>query len=137
MRSKVPLLLIEQSVMILVFALAAACCMKAFIWSEQASLDIAAKSTAVVEVQTAAELVKSCRGDLTEAARMGNWTENENAWEKHYSAEWGETEDSGVYTMTIRQVETEQHGLGRAEICLCRAGGEELFSLPVCWQEVS
>ena len=59
MRSKAPLALMEQTVMILVFALAAALCLRVFVWSSQMSRHIEARDRAAVEAQCAAEIIKS------------------------------------------------------------------------------
>ena len=58
MRSKAPLALMEQSVMILVFALAAALCVQAFVFSDETSKRIDDRDRAAVEAQNAAELLK-------------------------------------------------------------------------------
>ena len=59
MRSKSPLALMEQVVMVLVFALAAALCLRVFVFSDQASERNEAVDRAVLEVQNAAETLKS------------------------------------------------------------------------------
>lgn len=48
MKSKAPLALMEQMVMLLVFALAAALCMQAFVKSEEVSLSSDTKSSAAL-----------------------------------------------------------------------------------------
>ena len=48
MRSKAPLVLMEQAVMVLVFALAAALCLRAFVWSDQLSRQNEARDRAPV-----------------------------------------------------------------------------------------
>lgn len=59
MKSKAPLSLMEQMVMILVFALAAALCLQAFVKSDQLSRRQEAQSRASTLCQSVAELIKS------------------------------------------------------------------------------
>ena len=54
MRSKAPLAMIEQTVMVLVFALAAALCLQVFVWCDRQSRDSAARDQAVLCAQSAA-----------------------------------------------------------------------------------
>ena len=65
MKSKASLVLMEQLVMLLVFALAAALCLRMFVLSDRKSLDFEARDYAVLEVQNAAETVKLNYGDLS------------------------------------------------------------------------
>ncbi len=58
MRSKAPLALMEQLVMVLVFALAAALCVQVFVLSSRTSRWNESRDRAVVEAQNAAELLK-------------------------------------------------------------------------------
>ena len=64
MKSKAPLSLMEQLIMLLVFALAAALCLQVFVLSGKVSRSSETKSHAVTAVQNAAEVTKSCRGDF-------------------------------------------------------------------------
>ena len=68
MKSKAPLLLMEQMVMLVVFALAAALCVQAFVRSDAASARNEARDEAVVLCQNAAEAVRHSGGNFNEAA---------------------------------------------------------------------
>jgi len=70
MRSKAPLAMLEQLVMLLVFALAAALCLQAFVLADRISKDSALYDHAVLDVQQAAEAVKHCGGDLQQAQQL-------------------------------------------------------------------
>ena len=59
MKSKAPLVMMEQMVMILVFALAAALCMRAFVLSSSLSEEAERRDIAVLLCENAAE---SCKG---------------------------------------------------------------------------
>lgn len=59
MRSKAPLALMEQMVMLLVFALAAALCLQAFVKSDEISASCEARDRAMTLCQSAAEVIRS------------------------------------------------------------------------------
>ena len=61
MRNKAPLALMEQLVMLLVFALAAALCLQVFVLSDQLSRRCEERDRVVVVAQNAAEIMKSCK----------------------------------------------------------------------------
>ena len=69
MKSKIPLILMEQMVMLLVFALAAALCLQAFVKSDQMSGRSHDRDRAVTLVQEMAETVRHC-GGVEEAAKL-------------------------------------------------------------------
>ena len=52
MRSKTPLALMEQVIMVLVFALAAALCLRAFVLSDRISRDCEERDRAIMAAQT-------------------------------------------------------------------------------------
>ena len=58
MRSKAPLVLIEQMVMLLVFALASALCLQAFVKSDAISVRSEEKGRAAIAAQNAAEVIR-------------------------------------------------------------------------------
>ena len=121
-RSKAPLALMEQAVMVLVFALAAALCLRVFVWSDQTSRRCEARDRAAVEAQSAAEVIKrEGKAGLTAC----------------YDRDWNLTnapaEDG--YTLTAAEEETGVPGLGRALVRVETGGGEPLFELHVAWQK--
>ena len=63
MRSKAPLVLIEQMVMLLVFALASALCLQAFVKSDAISVRSEEKGRAAIAAQNAAEVIRHKGGD--------------------------------------------------------------------------
>lgn len=62
MKSKAPLALMEQLVMVLVFALAAALCVRGFVLSERISRRGEARDMAMIAAQNAAEALKGTGG---------------------------------------------------------------------------
>lgn len=112
MRSKASLFLMEQLVMVLVFALAAAVCLQVFVRAEEISAETARRDEAVVIAQNAAELLKA--GD---------------------SAQEIEQRLSGSYEVVIEEQTVQIPGLLQAEIAVFYED-TELFSLTVGYQEV-
>ena len=142
MRSKAPLALMEQMVMIAVFALAAALCIQAFVHSDQASRRSEARDRAVELCQWTAEAVRASGGALADAAVLaagGQPTETETGWTVDYDADWTAVTGGGAYRLTVERLATEQAGLGLAQVRVTALDGtdEALFSLEVAWQEVS
>jgi len=136
MRSKAPLALIEQAIMLLVFALAAVLCLRAFVWADKQSEGNSARDHAVVYAQTGAETLKYYRGNYEAAAQEigGDW--DGISWEIGYDGQWNQTTDNERYLL---RVVPEQNGRkylesARVEVWMNDA---ELVQLPVSWQEVT
>ena len=137
MRSKAPLALIEQMVMILVFALAAALCLRAFAGADGLSEEKELRDRALTEGQSMAELAKACSGDLSRAAGLygGEWDGTD--WTCLFDGDWNQT---GVEAEAFCRLEVTpqpgEEGLGRALVTAWAPGeGEPIFSFPVAWQE--
>lgn len=144
MRSKAPLLLMEQAVMLLVFALAAALCLQAFVRSDEASRRSEDRDRAALLCQNAAEAIRHAGGDLEQAADQlgvpyGAYAQEEPAFSVHYGADWTLCR-TREYTFCLRaeRVDSGVNGLGKAHVEAVTEGGaaaETLFALEVCWQE--
>ena len=127
MKNKAPLALIELTVMVLIFAVSAALCLQAFVWSDLTSAKLADRDTAILQTETVAEVVKACRGDFDAAAEILG----------------GESMDDGLlvyfedgFCASAQLIDSGQPLLGTAEVTVCDSEGQELFGLTVCWQEV-
>jgi hypothetical protein len=70
-KNKVSLQLMEQLVMILVFALAAALCLQVFARAAEISEETARYDRAVTLAANAAELLKATEGDISAAEALG------------------------------------------------------------------
>lgn len=128
MKSKTPLSLMEQLVMVLVFALAAALCVSCFVTADRLSRCNAVRDEAVVAAQNAAETIKGCRGDYEQAATLLNGTL------EHGILELCADED---FRIVVTPEKSGDPLLGRARVEVCAAqDGETLFALTVLWQEV-
>ena len=136
MKSKAPLVLMEQLVMVLVFALSAAVCLQVFALSGRLSRTCEARDRAAVMAQNAAETLKACGGDYDEAAqRLGGCWDGQT-WTVGYDANWDRTEGEAVYCLSVTPGESGQKLLGMAEIAVYDGDEGELFSLYTAWQEV-
>ena len=151
MRSKSPLALMEQVIMVLVFALAAALCLRVFVFSELASTRNEAVDRAVLECQNAAEFLKSTGLAVDEAQaeladRMGG-TVSQGLLQVCYDEVWDvipENGDDCVYVLDVQGIPAEVDGLARVRIRAAAVqdisvggSGEDLFAIDVAWQEVS
>lgn len=138
MRSKAPLAMMEQIVMLLVFALAAALCLRAFVTSDELSRDSEARDRAAVLCQNAAEAVRGAGGDLEKAAeRLGAaHTEEGGALSIRYNGDWTSSDSSDwTYSLWIRPVDSGVDGLGKASVSVTGEDGGTLFELNIAWQE--
>ena len=135
MRSKAPLVLIEQAVMLLVFALAAALCLKAFVWADTQSVQCAARDRAMLAAQNAAETLKYCEGDFEQAARIGGGMCDNERWIILYDEDWNVTGEEHAYSLHAIPVKSGLDLLGQAVVVVYQ-GELELAALEVCWQEV-
>ena len=147
MKSKTPLLLMEQMVMLLVFALAAALCLQAFVKSDNLSKASQNRDRALEEAQSAAEVIRHTRGDFEQAAEILNasvW--QEDVFSINYGRDWTRSEPvqsgSGFavyefgYILGVTRMESNVPGLGKAGVWVQEdESGEDLIRFEVCWQE--
>lgn len=144
MKSKAPLTLIEQAIMLVVFGLAAVLCLQAFVWSDAQSEDIAARDRALMQAQSAAEVLKSCGGDMAHAqfaaADLLGGKVEQGLWYILYDENWDVVSDwaDAAFVLSAQGVPTEVEGLWRAEVWVDTCGNrvETLCSLLIAWQGV-
>lgn len=135
MRSRAPLALMEQMVMLLVFALAAALCLQAFVKSEAMSRESEARDRAAVQCQNAAEAVRHAGGDLEKAAETLGIARDQDGT-AYYSGDWSPCgAGDWAYRLTVRPVESGVRGLGKASVRVSAADGSAVFELETAWQE--
>ena len=136
MKNKAPLALMEQLVMILVFALTAALCLQIFVFSNTLSVDGETRDHAVCAVQNAAEAIKLCAGDYEAMTAVHGGETEEDGWRIGYDENWQAVPAAQAsYTVEAKSVKTEQPLLGSAQVTARSASGRELFEVTVCWQE--
>ena len=124
MKSKSPLVMLEQLIMILVFALAAALCLQAFALADGQSKNSAARDIAMLEVQRAAEIIKHCGGDITEAAAILECEAGENGLE--YKADG--------YSIRAEHSDSPEEYLGTTRVWAENEAGEHIFEIELGWQ---
>ena len=155
MRKRAFLPLMEQAVMILVFALAAALCLRPFVWADGYSTRQQARDHAIVAAQRAAETLKAIGqtdgGDmahtLTQAVQLVGGEAAQGIWYIGYDENWNQTADTGkeVYRLCVQGEPAPVEGMWQARVWVdvledIRVGGTyngPLFSLTVAWQEVA
>lgn len=145
-RDKTPLLLMEQLVTLLVFALAAALCLQAFVTADRLSRRMADREQAAIHCQNAAETLKQKAGDIPAAlGELGDVGRREGfGYFVSYGEGWSEFVPDGIrtvsYTLQVRPLESGVAGLGKAQVTAyawSKGEMEELFSLEAAWQEVT
>ena len=126
------LTLIEQQIMILVFAVASAICIKTFAHSDLISKDTEIRDGAVIAAQNAAECVISTRGDLEGAAALMGGTGSSERWEIRFDGEWNSS-DSGEYTVVVTR--TDDSGLCGTASVEVFDGEDMVYDLTASWQK--
>ena len=136
MKSKAPLALMEQMVMLLVFALAAALCLQAFVKSDEISNTGAARDRAAVLCQSVAEVIRSVGGEpahaLSSAAKRLNCRYDQGLLWMDYDEDWNDGSE-GVYRLTAQAIPSGVPGLRSVRVAVER-DGELLFELNTAWQ---
>lgn len=128
MKNRTSLLLMEQLIMVLVFALGATLCLQLFVRADQLSRQSQQRDRAVVLAQSCAETIKGCSGDLSQAARLlqGQCADDEL-----------QLSDDGLCLLACH-VPSDTPGLGLTQVQVADAeNGQPLLVLTVAWQEVS
>lgn len=121
MRSKAPLVLMEQLIMVLVFAIAAALCLRLFVTSGTLSQRYADTDMAVQAAQAEAERLKHDKPAIS-----GQFT-------VPYDENWQPAVENAAYYLYVTCSQPTPY-LAQAHISVCTVDGEELFALPVAWQ---
>jgi len=137
MRSRAPLALMEQLIMVLVFALAAAVCIQAFVLADRRSALSDARDHAVVISQSMAEIYKNCRGDAARASQVYGGVAEKQDWVTYWSARWEPAdgaEDAAYQIRVAPDPRSAQPGLGRATLSASGSDGLS-YTLDLAWQE--
>ena len=134
MRTKTPLVLMEQLVMVLVFALAAVICLRMFVLSNNLSEHYAAADRAALEAQAAAEHMK--HGMLEQYAKERNAVVDDGVWTVAFDDDWNvvQPDEKADYTLSITEENSGHELLWCARIQVCTDDGKELFAIPVSGQ---
>ncbi|MBR7142201.1 MAG: hypothetical protein IKD06_01530 [Clostridia bacterium] len=116
MKNRSLLMLIELTVMLLVFALAAAFCLQGFSSADSLSAHSLALDEACLIAQNAVEILENSGGDCQLA--------------EQYVSPYLQ---QGGYTLVITPVDTDLPALGQARVSVFK-NGESVFALTACWQ---
>lgn len=137
-KSKSTLALMEQAIMILVFAVAATLCVQAFVRSDTYSKELDRRDRAVNLCQTVAETVKAKQGDVETVAARLKATVSDGKMFLYYNKKWEPVpEQEATYMLCLE--ETGRNGyvtVAQVRVTV-KKSDEEVFSLPVSWQEVA
>lgn len=135
MRSKAPLAVMEQVIMLLIFALTAAVCLRAFAWADSTSRHNQNRDFAMVQAQSAAAILQHNGGDFAAAAEQMGGRVQQERWVIRYDGDWEQTEQTGKFALQVSMKPTLPL-MGAARITVAD-DGELLAELTVCWQEVA
>lgn len=134
-RSKNPLALMEQVLMILLFALAAAICLKSFVTARNMSVQSVLRDHASAICQTTADAVKCEKGNMQAVKELINIEETSEGYEAYYDGDWNLTQkEEGVYTLRVC-LDTSDEFLGCAKVTMIDNQGGEIFAIATAWQE--
>ena len=135
MKNKAPLTLMEQLTMILVFAIAAAVCLRLFMLANTLSENAASKEQAVAAVQNAAEALKLVNGDFDQLAAEFGGERTDEGWQISCDENWNADAGKAVYTVKTYAFDDEIPLMGSAHVSAEDKNGKQLFQIMVCWQE--
>lgn len=124
MKNKASLVLMEQLIMTLVFALAAAICLQIFVKADSISRETARLEQAQVLAQNGAEAIKAAGGDLDRAAVLLAGSVQDDTL----------TLEQEDLVLTLSKL-PGQSGLGKAQVAVCYED-TPLMELTAGWQEV-
>ena len=138
-RSKSTLFLIEQLIVIAVFAICAAACISILASAYFTSVETSEMSNALLVAESVAETYKATGGDLAVVARImgGRLSSVEGAYGLviNYDSNWlAGDESSAVYRLLLTPMVGEQRvhaSLNSSELSVFKLEGEEIVSFPV------
>lgn len=131
-KSKAPLALIELLVMILVFALSATICLRAFAHAENLSRKQEAKVHGTLAAQNTAELLKSTQGDYESVVEtLGGYQDGSG---RYLIGDKDRHQQTACYLLITPLTDTDPY-LASAMIQVFY-DDETLLEITVAWQEV-
>lgn len=139
MKSKAPLMLMEQMILLTVFALAAALCVQAFVKSDKISTTSESRDQAVICVQSIAEMMRYHHGDISVVANAAGGSVTGDMLQIAYDKSWNivNSMDSAAYLLYARALPADVAGLYKARVWVIPHHSDEqdeLFSLEIMWQ---
>ncbi len=134
--SKAPLVLMEQVIMLLVFALVSAVCIQAFALARTTSIRMSDRDHAMNISQTLAETVKACSGNTEEICGQLDGAMDGEQLVFYYDSDWKEVSAAADASFRTTFVPEESDGFCRyGQITVSdTAEDQEIFSMRVAWQ---
>ncbi len=132
MKNKGILTLIELTVMLAVFALAAALCLQAFAQTDRISRQAEATDRAVSLAQNAAELLQNAHGDIIALTAYYGGITTEDGWQLSLDQSWQPTAEAARYFLTV----TVTGNQAQLRVTESSAPEMPLIEFSVGWQEV-
>lgn len=136
--SRTTLFLMEQLIVILIFAICAAVCVKIFVGSYTMVSDSRDKKNSLIVAESGAECYKALGGDADKIAMYLDGTatgsDEDGVITVYYNKSWQACEGADAdYLMQISSRESEEYGsLLFGDISVEKVTGEEIISLTVC-----
>lgn len=124
-RSKAPLALMEQIIMILVFALTAAVCLQAFVYSNNLSEEGDKENMAASHAQEVVETCKMYSGDLDQVQLKLSGERTENGIRVFYEED---------HMTVVLEITEQSDWLARAKVSVQDEKDQEIFSVDTAWQ---
>ncbi|MCL1819819.1 MAG: hypothetical protein FWG36_04075 [Oscillospiraceae bacterium] len=124
-RSKASLFLLEQLIVILVFALCAAACVRVFVFSYTTANNTRDTSNALLIAESAAEAFKFTGGDIGRTTSILSGAAGSG--EIHYDGDWKPSAKSeAVYSLVFSQLENDGT-VKKCKVNVSRAEDDELL----------
>lgn len=136
MNRRATLSLMELVIMLLVLAVAAAFALQAFVRADQISEENATKDQALLQLQSAAEVLKSTHGDFPAAAAIHGGNAEKGQWQLSFDESWQQAKD-GCYCLQVTRLDLSIPYLGGARLEVLQPDGSVLAWLEMRWQEVA
>ena len=133
--SKAPLVLMEQVIMVLVFALVAALCIQAFVLSRTLSVQMTERDHAMNVSQTLAETVKAYGGDLKAVSEKLHGESDGMQVQFFYDDDWNIAQKADASFQVVFEQESGEGFCKNGRIMVLDASGEhEISSMKIAWQ---
>lgn len=136
MGKRTVLSLIEQTVMICVFAVAAALCLSVFVYARSISVENEIRDFGVRECANTAQILKSCAGDYEKAAAILETEAGSGEITLGYKKDYSRTDENPAYILRVAPAVIDYTYIGGAVIEF-GTDEETVYSLSVSWQEAS
>jgi type II secretory pathway pseudopilin PulG len=126
-RSKLPALLTELTLTLLIFSVCAAVCLSVFAVSRKTAKESGELGSAAAWAQSAAEAYRAAKGDMEKAAGLLGAGYEQGVLYLDFDGDWDSRPVNGETVFSLRMTEED----GTAHIEVAAEGGETLFSLDV------